>query len=275
MARKSTRAPAPRCWLPLAATSSLLKLDAGSTPGFTGEESTAREQTEVLRTELVALQMRLYAESRQRLLVVLQAMDTGGKDGVIRKVFSGVNPLGVKVARFERPNNSELAHDYLWRVHPHVPANGEITIFNRSHYEDVLVVRVNGLVPKARWQHRYQHIRDFERMLADEGTTIIKFFLHIDRDEQARRLQARIDDPSRHWKFDPHDLEQRQHWNRYMTAFRDAIVETDRKRAPWYVIAANHKWYRDWAVMNILVRTLREMNPRFPPVSIDPSLRVI
>ena len=268
MARKTV---SRRCWVSLDATASLNDVDASSTPGFSGEEASAREQTEVLRTELVELQARLYAESRQRLLVVLQAMDTGGKDGVIRKVFSGVNPLGVKVARFERPTEGELARDYLWRVHPHVPANGEITIFNRSHYEDVLVVRVNSLVPRARWKRRYEHIRSFERLLADEGTRIIKIFLHIDRDEQARRLQARLDDPSRQWKFDPHDLEQRKHWSAYMTAFRDAIAETDRKRAPWHVIPANHKWYRDWAVMNILVSTLRDMNPRFPPPVFDPA----
>ena len=268
MARKTV---SRRCWVSVDATTSLNDIDAGSTPGFSGEEASAREQTEVLRTELVELQARLYAESRQRLLVVLQAMDTGGKDGVIRKVFSGVNPLGVKVARFERPTEGELVRDYLWRVPPHVPANGEITIFNRSHYEDVLVVRVNSLVPRARWKLRYEHIRSFERLLADEGTRIIKIFLHIDRDEQARRLQARLDDPSRQWKFDPHDLEQRKHWSAYMTAFRDAIAETDRKRAPWHVIPANHKWYRDWAVMNILVRTLRDMNPRFPPPAFDPA----
>ena len=271
MAKDPTASSGKRCWLPVDADTSLLALDGSATPGFPGEEASAREQTEVLRTELVELQARLYAESRQRLLVVLQAMDTGGKDGVIRKVFSGVNPLGVKVARFERPTEAELSRDYLWRVHPHVPANGEIVIFNRSHYEDVLVVRVNSLVPKARWKLRYDHIREFERMLADEGTTIVKFYLHIDRDEQARRLQARLDDPQRQWKFDPHDLEQRKHWNAYMLAFRDAIVQTDRKRAPWYTIPANRKWYRDWAVMNILVRTLRGMNPRFPAPTIDPA----
>lgn len=265
------RERAARCWLSIDKDTDLNALDAGATPGFKGDEAAAREQTEHLRKEMVSLQGRLYAESRQRLLVVLQAMDTGGKDGVIRKVFSGVNPLGVKVARFEKPSAAELAHDYLWRVHPHVPGNGEIVIFNRSHYEDVLVVRVNSLVPKARWKRRFEHIRDFERMLAEEGTTIIKFFLHIDRDEQARRLRARIEDPDRHWKFDASDLEQRKHWDRYMVAFRDAILETDRRLAPWFVIPANHKWYRDWAVMNVLVRTLKTMNPRYPTPSMDLS----
>jgi PPK2 family polyphosphate:nucleotide phosphotransferase len=264
-----------RCWVDVTENLDLGTLDAGATPGFRGEEASAREQTEVLRSQLVALQARLYAESRQRLLVVLQAMDTGGKDGVIRKVFSGVNPQGVRVARFERPSVSELARDYLWRVHAQVPAAGEITIFNRSHYEDVLVVRVNSLVPRAQWKRRYRHIRGFERMLVDEGTTLVKIFLHIDRDEQARRLQARLDDPERHWKFDPHDIEQRRHWDAYMAAFREAMLQTHRPQAPWYIIPANHKWYRDWAVMNILVRTLGRMNPQFPATAIDPaSIRI-
>ena len=260
-----------RCWLPIDATTDLGALDANATPGFRGEEASARELTDALRTELVALQARLYAESRQRLLIVLQAMDTGGKDGVIRRVFSGVNPQGVRVARFERPSAAELARDYLWRVHAQVPAAGEITIFNRSHYEDVLVVRVNGLVPSARWRRRFAHIRAFERLLVDEGTTIIKCYLHIDRDEQARRLRARLEDPARHWKFDPHDVEQRRHWDRYMLAFRDAILETDRRHAPWYVIPANRKWFRDLAIMSILVRTLRRMDPRYPPPRSDLS----
>jgi PPK2 family polyphosphate:nucleotide phosphotransferase len=269
-----TRETAPgrrRCWVEVTENLDLSVLDAGATPGFRGEEASAREQTEVLRSQLVALQARLYAESRQRLLVVLQAMDTGGKDGVIRKVFSGVNPQGVRVARFERPTSAELARDYLWRVHAQVPAAGEIAIFNRSHYEDVLVVRVNSLVPRAQWKRRYRHIRGFERLLVDEGTTVVKIFLHIDRDEQARRLQARLDDPERHWKFDPHDIEQRRHWDAYMSAFREAMLQTHRPQAPWYIIPANHKWYRDWAVMTILVRTLGRMNPQFPPSRIDPA----
>jgi PPK2 family polyphosphate:nucleotide phosphotransferase len=249
----------------------LAALSGNSTPGFKGDEARARELTEALRIQLIDLQTRLYAESKQRLLVVLQAMDTGGKDGLIRKVFSGVNPMGVKVARFERPTAQELARDYLWRVHPHVPANGEITIFNRSHYEDVLVVRVNSLVPKSRWKKRFEHIRNFERQLSDEGTRIVKIFLHIDPDEQARRLQSRLDEPSKHWKFDAHDLEQRKHWNDYMKAFKDAIVATDRKYAPWYVIPANQKWYRDYAAMSLLVATLKDMNPNFPKPDFDPS----
>ncbi len=170
----------------------------------------------------------------------------------------------MKVARFERPTPIELAHDYLWRVHPHVPRSGEIVIFNRSHYEDVLVVRVNELVPKKVWKRRYEHIRNFEQLLVDEGTTIVKFYLHIDRDEQAKRLQARLDDPDKNWKFDVHDLEQRKHWDAYMDAFRDAILETSRPQAPWYVIPANNKWFRDYAVMRILVDTLQANESAVP-----------
>ncbi|MGE0310179.1 MAG: PPK2 family polyphosphate kinase [Lautropia sp.] len=249
----------------------LQRLSGNATPGFKGEESSARERTDQLRDRLIDLQRRLHAGGQHRLLVVLQAMDTGGKDGAIRRVFSGVNPLGVKVARFERPTPVELAHDYLWRVHAHTPARGEITIFNRSHYEDVLVVRVNDLQPREVWSRRYGHIRDFERLLADEGTTILKFYLHIDRDEQKERLQARLDDPDKHWKFDAHDLEQRKHWDAYMLAFRDAIVETDRAHAPWYVIPANRKWYRDYAIMNVLVDTLDRLDLRYPKADFDPS----
>lgn len=276
MARAKTKASAKPCWLEVGRAAALDDLDANATPGFKGEESSAREATEELRLELIDLQRRFYAEDRLGLLVVLQAMDTGGKDGAIRKVFSGVNPQGVRVARFERPTPIELAHDYLWRVHAQAPRKGEIVIFNRSHYEDVLVVRVNELVPKKVWKKRYQHIRDFERLLADEGTAIVKFCLHIDRDEQARRLQSRLDDPDKNWKFDAHDLEQRKCWDDYMRAFRDAIVETHAPHAPWYVIPANRKWFRDYAVMRVLVDTLRGIDPRYPKADFDPAtVRVV
>jgi len=272
MAKNATKP----CWLDVGKASTLAKLDADATPGFSGEESSAREATEELQIELIDLQRRLAAEQRRGLLVVLQAMDTGGKDGAIRKVFSGVNPQGVRVARFERPTPIELDHDYLWRVHEQTPRKGEIMIFNRSHYEDVLVVRVNDLVPASVWKKRYQHIRDFERMLADEGTTIVKFCLLIDKDEQARRLQSRLDDADKNWKFDAHDLEQRKHWDSYMRAYRDAIVETHAPHAPWYVIPANRKWFRDWAVMRILVDTLRAMDPKYPKADFDPAtIRIV
>jgi PPK2 family polyphosphate:nucleotide phosphotransferase len=263
-----------KCWVELdkdCDADVLLKLSGGETPGLEGGEEEADEASEKLREELVELQERLFAERKHKLLVVLQAMDTGGKDGAIRKVFSGVNPQGVDVARFEAPSRTELAHDYLWRVHQKVPANGQIVVFNRSHYEDVLVVRVNDLVPAKVWKKRYAHLRNFEQMLADEGTTILKFYLHIDAEEQRERLQARLDEPDKNWKFDEHDLEQRKHWKEYMRAFRDAIVQTHQKDAPWFVIPANYKWFRDYAMLTIIVDALRKLDPQFPKPDFDPA----
>ena len=246
-------------------------LDGRATPGWKGGQAKARKETDALRDRLISLQERLHAGGEQRLLVVLQAMDTGGKDGAIRRVFSGVNPSGVRVARFQAPTRIELARDYLWRVHAQVPEKGDIVIFNRSHYEDVLAARVNGLVPPEVWRRRYGHIRDFEQMLHDEGTTLVKFYLHIDRDEQRERLQARLDDPDKRWKFDAHDLDQRRLWPQYMHAFRDAIIETDRRHAPWYVIPSNRKWYRDLAIMRILVDTLERLDLKYPVIQLDPA----
>ncbi len=258
--------------------SSFEGLSASEWPGIKKEGATDEEieaairlDSDQLREKLVTLQAKLYAESKQRLLIVLQAMDTGGKDGCIRNVFSGCNPLGVRVARFEKPTADELAHDYLWRVHPHVPANGQMTIFNRSHYEDVLVVRVQNICPEKRWSKRFEHIVNFEKMLSDEGTRIVKFFLHIDKDEQRERLQARLDDPAKRWKFDPNDLAQREKWSDYMQAYAQALHKTHQPCAPWYVIPANNKWYRDWAVLKITVAALEEMNPKFPKPTFDPS----
>jgi PPK2 family polyphosphate:nucleotide phosphotransferase len=191
-------------------------------------------------------------------------MDTGGKDGVIRSVFDGVNPQGVKVASFKRPTDLELAHDYLWRVHPRVPAKGEITIFNRSHYEDVLVVRVHDLVPAARWERRFQQINEFEEMLVEEGTTILKFFLHISKDEQKERLQARLDDPSKHWKFSLGDLAERERWDDYQAAYEDVLNMTSSPHAPWYVVPADRKWFRDLVIATALVETLEKMGLEYP-----------
>lgn len=261
-----------RCWLKLDKKDKLGELDGSSTPGLDGDRAEAERITSELRSELVDLQRRLFAENEQSLLVVLQAMDTGGKDGTIRRVFSGVNPNGVRIARFQKPSDDEYAHDYLWRVHKQTPAKGEITIFNRSHYEDVLVVRVNDLAPEKVWRRRYDHIRNFEELLADEGTRIVKFYLHINKDEQKERLQARLDDPAKHWKFDEHDIAQRKHWDKYMVAFEDAIRKTSTDDAPWYIIPANRKWFRDYAIMSILVDTLKEMNPQYPPADgFDPA----
>jgi PPK2 family polyphosphate:nucleotide phosphotransferase len=225
--------------------------------------------------ELDSLQERLHAEGRHRVLVVLQAIDTGGKDGTIRNVFGPLDAQGVRVASFKVPTEPERAHDYLWRVHAQAPGSGEITVFNRSHYEDVLVVRVHELVEERRWKRRYRHIRDFERLLCDEGTTIVKFFLHISADEQARRLQDRLDSPDKRWKFALGDLEERKRWNDYRAAFEDMLRETSTRRAPWYVVPADDKAARDLIVSEVLVRTLRRLNPQFPepedalPTTID------
>ncbi len=249
-----------------------LRLDDLS-PGDTGgvDKTAARDETRALNRRLEALQELLYAEGKHKVLIVLQAMDAAGKDGTIRHVFDRVNPQGVKVASFKKPTSMEIAHDYLWRVHAHTPGTGEITIFNRSHYEDVLIVRVLGLVPEERWQRRYEHIRAFEQLLADEGTTILKFYLHISKEEQRARLQARLDDPSKHWKFDVGDLDQRKLWADYMDAYETAISETSTAAAPWYVIPAERKWFRNLVISRILVESLEGLNMSFPEQTEDLS----
>lgn len=249
--------------------------DPDDTHLFKGGKAEAKREVDRLNDELEMLQELLYAERKHKLLVVLQAMDTGGKDGVIRSVFDGVNPQGVKVANFKAPTPVELDHDYLWRVHPHVPGKGEIVIFNRSHYEDVLIVRVHALVPEEVWRRRYQQICDFERMLVEEGTRILKFYLHISKGEQKKRLQARLDDPTKHWKFNVGDLKERARWDDYMCAYEDAINATSTPWAPWYVIPANKKWYRDWVIADVLVNTLKSLDMRYPPPKEDLSQVVI
>jgi PPK2 family polyphosphate:nucleotide phosphotransferase len=197
-------------------------------------------------------------------LIVLQAMDTGGKDGVIRRVFDGVNPQGVRVAGFKVPTPEELSHDYRWRVHKMVPGSGEMVIFNGSHYEDVLVVRVHELVPREAWKNRYRQINEFERILAENGTTILKFFLHIDKDEQKARLQARLDEPDKRWKFSLGDLNERKLWPKYMKAYEDALSKTSTDYAPWYIVPANRKWYRDLVISSVLVETLEKLDMKYP-----------
>jgi PPK2 family polyphosphate:nucleotide phosphotransferase len=238
--------------------------DPDDRSAFRGSKSKGRQRAEQLADRLEALQEALYAHGRHRLLVVLQAMDAGGKDGVIRSVFEGVNPQGVRVQCFKQPSSVELAHDFLWRVHPHVPGNGEIAIFNRSHYEDVVVARVQNLVPKAQWRARYRHIVEFERMLADEGTVIRKFFLHISKDEQRERLQERVDDPKKRWKFQAGDLHERARWRDYMAAYSEALRATATDFAPWYVVPADRNWYRDLIVAEVLVETLSALDLRLP-----------
>jgi PPK2 family polyphosphate:nucleotide phosphotransferase len=238
--------------------------DPADQSGFAGGKQEGEEAAVRLTARLEKLQEILWADRRHRLLVVLQAMDTGGKDGTIRNVFEGVNPAGVRVASFKVPTAPELAHDYLWRVHPHVPGNGEITIFNRSHYEDVLVVRVHELIERERWEKRYRHLVEFERLLVEEGTTIVKFFLHISKDEQRRRLQARIENPTKRWKFASGDLDERKLWDDYQRAYEDAISNTSTEFAPWYVVPADRKWYRNLVVASVLVDALEAMELRHP-----------
>ncbi len=245
--------------------------DPRDTGTFDGGKQAGKERLEDLNRRLEVLQELLYAEGRRRVLVVLQAMDTGGKDGVIRHVFEGVNPQGVKVASFKKPTSLELAHDYLWRVHPRVPGDGEIVIFNRSHYEDVLVVRVHSLVSAEVWQRRFEHINEFERLLAEEGTTIRKFFLHISKEEQAERLTARLDDPEKHWKFSLGDLDERALWDDYTAAYEDVLSRTSTPWAPWYIVPADRKWYRNLVVGTALVETLEGLEMSFPPPDDDLS----
>ena len=213
---------------------------------------------------LSQLQELLYAEHKQKVLIVLQGIDTSGKDSTIRHVFGDVNPQGTKVANFKVPTEKELDHDYLWRVHPHTPGKGEIVIFNRSHYEDVLVVRVHGLVPEKVWKRRYDHINAFERLLADEGTTILKFFLNVSKEEQARRFLARLDRPEKCWKFNPGDLEEREYWDDYTKAYEEMLSRTSTDWAPWYVIPSDRKWYRNLVVASVIVKTLKNLEMQFP-----------
>ena len=215
------------------------------------------------------LQYLLYADGNHSLLVVLQALDAGGKDGVVRHVFSGMNPQGTSVFGFKQPSKEEAAHDFLWRAHLRAPGKGEVVIFNRSHYEDVLVVRVHKLVPHAVWSKRYDLINDFEEMLSAGGTRILKFYLHISPQEQLSRFAQRLDDPSRNWKISDSDYSERELWPQYAEAYEDAMALTSTKRAPWFIIPANHKWFRDLAVSQIIVDTMDEMGLKLPAAHVD------
>jgi PPK2 family polyphosphate:nucleotide phosphotransferase len=243
----------------------LSSIDTRSTPGWDDGKHDSKPAFAVLQQQVADLQDLLYADGSQRLLLVLQAMDTGGKDGTIKHVFDRVNPIGVHVRPFKKPSERELSHDYLWRVHSQVPADGQLVVFNRSHYEDVLVTRVHGHVDDDAAERRFGHLRDFERMLTDEGTTIVKVFLHISKDEQAERLQSRLDEPNKHWKFSSADLDERAHWDRYQQVYEDAIAATSTEHAPWHVIPADRKWYRNLAVATILVETLTGLGMSYPP----------
>jgi PPK2 family polyphosphate:nucleotide phosphotransferase len=247
--------------------------DAGATFGRDKESSVAKTLDEMDR--LRSLQDRLWAEAKRSVLVVLQGIDAAGKDGTIAKVMEAFNPQGCPVTSFKQPTPEELGHDFLWRIHRRTPRNGEIGIFNRSHYEDVLVVRVHDIVPREVWSARYKQINDFEEMLTENGTTIVKFFLSIDRDEQRERFQERYDDPKKRWKFSLGDLEERALWDEYQAAFDDALSKTSTASAPWYVIPANRNWFRNLAVATILADTIADLKPAYPPAPELPADLVI
>lgn len=247
--------------------------DAGRRFGW--EENAARAATATLRGQLEALQHKLYADGRFALLVVLQAIDGGGKDSTIRHVLSAFNPQGCTVTSFKAPSTEALRHDFLWRIHRHTPARGEIAVFNRSHYEDVLIARVDELVTHEVWSARYQQINDFEQLLHAANTRIVKLFLHISRDEQKRRLQQRLDDPAKRWKFDLSDLKKRKQWDEYQAAYEAMLERCGTRHAPWHVVPADHKWLRDLAVAQILKDALSELPLRYPDVNFDPrSIRI-
>ncbi len=242
---------------------------ASTTPGATSEKA-AIAATEKIAKKIRALQLQLYAEGRQSLLIVLQGMDAAGKDGTIKHVFGMMNPQGCTVSSFKQPTPLEQRHDFLWRVHPHAPARGEVAIFNRSHYEDVLIARVHQLCPKAQINERYEQINQFEALLASQANTrVLKFFLHISREEQLARFAARLDDPAKNWKISSSDYSERQHWDAYREAYQIALKKTSTDAAPWFVIPADNKWYRNYAVANIVLEALESMSPQIPAPSVD------
>jgi PPK2 family polyphosphate:nucleotide phosphotransferase len=253
----------------------LKKRAADDKSAFPAGKAEAEKELLKLNQKLDELQDLLYAGHKHRVLIILQGMDTSGKDGVIRHVFEHVDPLGVRAVSFKQPTSEELDHDYLWRVHRQLPANGEIAIFNRSHYEEVLVVRVHDLVPEKIWKKRYDHINSFERMLVDEGTIILKFFLHMSRKEQAKRLQERLDEKEKNWKFNPNDLKERELWPQYIKAYEEALSKTSKKWAPWYVVPSDRKWYRNLVIAAVLVDTLARLDLKPPKVDFNPGKIVI
>jgi PPK2 family polyphosphate:nucleotide phosphotransferase len=234
-----------------------------------GDKEAAAKQTAANVDRLRDLQYRLYAENERSLLIVLQGLDASGKDGTINHILGAMNPQGTRVQAFKVPNHEEAAHDFLWRVHARVPALGEVVIFNRSHYEDVLVVRVHGLVPKSVWSERYDRINEFERNLLDARTHILKFYLHLSEGEQLRRFKQRIDDPARNWKISEADYAERKFWPKYVEAYEDVLHKTSTRRAPWFVIPADHKWFRNLAVSTIVAETMASMGMKLPKPTVD------
>jgi PPK2 family polyphosphate:nucleotide phosphotransferase len=246
----------------------LKKVDAGF-KGHHETEEAAADEIEHYRQKMAKMQSLLYAEKKRSVLIVLQALDAGGKDGTVNHVLSVLNPQGARVVGFKQPTSEELAHDFLWRVHPHVPIKGEIVIFNRSHYEDVLVTRVHKLIDKETWKDRYKRIGKFEELLAQNGTHILKFFLHISAEEQLARFAQRLEDPQRNWKISESDYAERAYWDDYIAAFEDAIAATTAKSAPWFVIPANHKWFRNLAVSQIIADTMEGLDMAYPAPKVD------
>lgn len=261
--------------LPPGARVKLADIDPKGTPGLSGDKAKerARAEAELVTNiqRMAALHERLYAENTRGLLVILQGMDTSGKDGAIRHVFSGLNPQGCHVTSFKKPSEAEADRDFLWRIHAAAPARGEIGVFNRAHYEDVLIVRVHSFVPEKVWRPRYQMINAFERYLTDNGVRIVKLMLHISKEEQLERLRARLDDPAKNWKYSPQDLEERKLWGECQAAYEDALSECSTEWAPWHIIPADRKWYRNWAVSRVLLGVLEDMDPQFPVTKIDRS----
>ena len=240
-----------------------------------GGKEDSIEAFNVLQNELQYLQKLLYAQNKHRVLVVIQAMDTGGKDGCVKHVFSRIDPQGILVRPFKKPNEEELSRDFLWRVHEQVPRNGQLVIFNRSHYEDIIAVKVKKIFPDKVWKQRFRHVVEFERMLAEEGTTIVKIYLHISKDEQKERLESRLVNPDKHWKFNPDDLKDRALWDNFMETYEDLLPRTSTEHAPWFVVPANRKWYRNLVVARIMVDTLKKLDMKFPEIDWDPEEMVV
>jgi len=249
----------------------LAEIDTRDKSLYSGGKKHHYDEIHELREELREMQNLLYAEGKQKLLVVIQAMDTGGKDGCVKTVFGRVDPQGIEVCPFKKPSEEELAHDFLWRIHQHAPAKGMISVFNRSHYEDIIAVKVKNIFPVEVWSKRYRHIVEFERMLAEEGTKIVKIFLHISKDEQKERLQARLDEPDKNWKFNPGDLEDRARWDDFMAEYETIFEKTSTDYAPWYIIPADRKWYRNIVVSQIIIDALKSLNMSYPTIDWDPA----
>lgn len=261
-----------RYWVKPGSKVELSKIDSGEKALFQGADKSEFEpQFHELQDQLQDMQKMLYAQNKHRILVVMQAMDTGGKDGCIKHVFSHIDPQGIHVRSFKKPTEEELSYDFLWRVHAKVPPRGQLVIFNRSHYEDIIAVRVKKLFPDEVWKRRQRHVVEFERMLAEEGTTIVKIFLHISKEEQKKRLEARLQNPVKHWKFNPDDLADRKRWDDFMAAYEDVMTKTSTEFAPWFVVPADRKWYRNLCVARIMVDTLAKLDMKLPKIDWDPK----